>query len=208
MNALLAFSRLVDKLNTFVGKSVTWLTLVVVLVSAGNATVRKVLHTSSNAWLELQWYLFGAIFLLASGYTLLKNEHVRVDILAQKLSQRAQIWIEILGVIFFLMPACVLIMWLSWPVFVDSYVTNEMSSNSGGLIRWPVKLLIPVGFFLLVLAGLSHLIKCIAFLLGKGPDPRERDRAKTAEEELAEQIAREAQAREAAAARAAAGEAR
>lgn len=208
MNALLAFSRLVDKLNTFVGKSVTWLTLVVVLVSAGNATVRKVLHTSSNAWLELQWYLFGAIFLLASGYTLLKNEHVRVDILAQKLSQRAQIWIEILGVIFFLMPACVLIMWLSWPVFVDSYVTNEMSSNPGGLIRWPVKLLIPVGFFLLVLAGLSHLIKCIAFLLGKGPDPRERDRAKTAEEELAEQIAREAQAREAAAARAAAGEAR
>ncbi|AZG07657.1 TRAP transporter small permease subunit [Pigmentiphaga sp. H8] len=198
MNALLAFSRLVDKLNQLVGKAVTWLTLVVVVVSAGNAIVRKVFHTSSNAWLELQWYLFGAIFLLAAGYTLLKNEHVRVDIVAQKLSQRTQIWIEILGVVLFLMPACVLIMWLSWPVFVDSFVTNEQSSNPGGLVRWPVKLLIPVGFFLLVLAGLSHLIKCVAFLMGKGPDPRERERGKTAEEELAEEIAREAQAREAA----------
>lgn len=197
MNALLAFSRLVDALNQFVGKAVTWLTLVVVLVSAGNAIVRKVFHTSSNAWLELQWYLFGAIFLLAAGYTLLKNEHVRVDIVAQKLSQRTQIWIEILGVVLFLMPACVLIMWLSWPVFVDSFVTDEQSSNPGGLVRWPVKLLIPVGFFLLVLAGLSHLIKCVAFLMGKGPDPRERDRGKTAEEELAEEIAREAQDREA-----------
>ena len=199
MNALLAFSRLVDALNQFVGKAVTGLTLVVVLVSAGNAIVRKVFHTSSNAWLELQWYLFGAIFLLAAGYTLLKNEHVRVDIVAQKLSQRTQIWIEILGIVLFLMPACVLIMWLSWPVFVDSFVTDEQSSNPGGLVRWPVKLLIPVGFFLLVLAGLSHLIKCVAFLMGKGPDPRERDRGKTAEEELAEEIAREAQAREAAA---------
>jgi TRAP-type mannitol/chloroaromatic compound transport system permease small subunit len=202
MNALLAFSRLVDKLNTLVGKAVTWLTLVVVLVSAGNAIVRKVFHTSSNAWLELQWYLFGAIFLLAAGYTLLKNEHVRVDIVAQKLSQRTQIWIEIFGVLFFLLPACILIMWLSWPVFVDSYVTNEQSSNPGGLVRWPVKLLIPVGFLLLVLAGISHLIKCVAFLTGTGPDPRERERGKTAEEELAEEIAREAQAREAAAAQA------
>jgi len=202
MNALLAFSRAVDRLNTLVGKAVTWLTLVVVFVSAGNATVRKVFHTSSNAWLELQWYLFGAIFLLAAGYTLLKNEHVRVDILAQKLSQRTQIWIEVFGVIFFLLPACVLIMWLSWPVFVDSYVTHEMSSNSGGLVRWPVKPLIPVGFLLLVLAGISHLIKCVAFLMGRGPDPRERERAKSAEEELAEEIAREAQAREAAAAQA------
>lgn len=199
MNALLAFSRLVDRLNLLVGKAVTWLTLVVVVVSAGNAVVRKVFHTSSNAWLELQWYLFGAIFLLAAGYTLLKNEHVRVDIVAQKLSQRTQIWIEVLGVMFFLLPACVLIMWLSWPVFVDSFVTDEQSSNPGGLVRWPVKLLIPVGFCLLVLAGLSHLIKCVAFLMGKGPDPRERDRGKSAEEELAEEIAREAQAREAAA---------
>ncbi|MDX3907311.1 MAG: TRAP transporter small permease subunit [Pigmentiphaga sp.] len=198
MNALLAFSRLIDRVNLFVGKAVTWLTLVVVVVSAGNAIVRKVLHTSSNAWLELQWYLFGAIFLLASGYTLLKNEHVRVDIVAQKLSKRTQIWIEIFGVLLFLLPACILIMWLSWPVFVDSYVTNEQSSNPGGLVRWPVKLLIPVGFFLLVLAGISHLIKCVAFLMGKGPDPRDRDGAKSAEEELAEEIAREARAREAA----------
>lgn len=198
MQPLLALSRLIDAINTVVGKAVTWLTLLVVLVSAGNAVVRKVLHTSSNAWLELQWYMFGAMFLLAAGYTLLNNEHVRVDVLASRLSRRKQIWIEVFGVIFFLMPACLLITWLSWPVFMDSLVTNEQSSNPGGLIRWPVKLLIPVGFALLVLAGLSHLIKCVAFLTGAGPDPLLKDNDKSAEEKLAEEIAAEAQAREAA----------
>ncbi|WP_459614515.1 TRAP transporter small permease subunit [Bordetella sp. 2513F-2] len=198
MKALLALSRGIDALNLRVGRAVTWVTLLVVLVSAGNAVVRKVFQTSSNAWLELQWYMFGAIFLLAAGYTLLKNEHVRVDILSSMLSRRKQIWIEIFGVVFFLLPACGLIMYLSWPVFMDSYLSNEQSSNSGGLVRWPVKLLIPVGFALLVLAGVSHLIKCVGYLRGQCPDPTAREAGKTAEQELAEQIAREAQAREAA----------
>lgn len=199
MNALLVFSRLIDALNQRVGTLVTWITLVVVLISAGNAVVRKVFHTSSNAWLELQWYLFGALFLLAAGYTLLKNEHVRVDILSSRLSRRAQMGIEIFGVLFFLLPACTLILWLSWPMFMDSWTTNEQSSNTGGLVRWPIKLMIPVGFALLVLAGVSHLIKCVGFLTGRCPDPTAKDEGPTAEQQLADEIAREAQAREAAA---------
>jgi TRAP-type mannitol/chloroaromatic compound transport system permease small subunit len=198
MKALLALSRAIDALNVRVGKAVTWVTLLVVLVSAGNAIVRKVFGTSSNAWLELQWYMFGAMFLLTAGYTLLQNEHVRVDILSSQLSKRTQIYIEIFGLLFFLFPMAIVIMYLSWPMFMDSYITNEQSSNSGGLVRWPVKLMIPIGFGLLVLAGVSRLIKCIAFLRGQGPDPLARGAAKTAEELLAEEIAREAQEREAA----------
>jgi len=198
MQALLALSRLIDAINNRVGQAVTWLTLLVVLVSACNAVVRKAFNVSSNAWLELQWYLFGAMFLLAAGYTLLRNEHVRVDILAQRLSRRTQVKIEIFGVLCFLLPACTLIMWLSWPMFMDSYLSHEQSSNSGGLLRWPVKLLIPVGFGLLVAAGVSHLIKCVGYLTGRCPDPMSRGEGKTAEEELAEEIAREAQARQAA----------
>jgi TRAP-type mannitol/chloroaromatic compound transport system permease small subunit len=193
MRGLLALSRLIDAVNGAVGRSISWLILVVVLVSAGNAISRKFLHSSSNAWLELQWYLFGALFLLASGYTLLKNDHVRVDILAQKLSKRKQIWIEIFGIVFFLMPMALVIMWFGWPMFWDSWVSNETSSNSGGLIRWPVKLLIPVGFCLLIAAGVSHLIKCAAFLRGLGPDPTRRE-GRTAEEEFAEEIAQQAAA--------------
>lgn len=195
MRILLALSRFIDAISLRVGQAIMWVTLIVVFISAGNAIVRKVLHVSSNAWLEVQWYMFGAVFLLTAGYTLLKNEHVRVDVFSSKLSQRKQIYIEIFGVLFFLLPMAVLIMWLSWPMFMDSYVTNEQSSNSGGLVRWPVKLLIPVGFGLLVLAGISHLIKCIGFLAGMCPDPREREKTMTAEEELALEIAREAQAR-------------
>lgn len=198
MKSLLSLARLIDAINTRVGKAVIWLTLLMTLVSAGNAVVRKIFNSSSNAWLELQWYLFGAIFLLASGYTLLQNGHVRVDILSSRLSKRTQIWIEIFGVVFFLMPACLLILWLSWPMFVDSYLSNEQSSNTGGLVRWPVKLLIPAGFLLLVLAGVSHLIKCAAFLMGRAPDPTDVHPGKSAEEELAEEIARETREREAA----------
>lgn len=196
MNALLALSRLIDAINTVVGRCVMWLTLVVVLVSAGNAVVRKAFQISSNAWLEMQWYLFGAIFLLAAGYTLLRNEHVRVDVLSSRLSRRKQIYIDIFGVIFFLMPACLLIAYLSWPMFMDSFLNNEQSSNTGGLVRWPVKLLIPVGFALLILAGLSHLIKCIGFLMGKCPDPGARSSDISAEEALALEIAEEARLRE------------
>jgi len=149
MKPLLTLARAIDTLNLRVGRAVIWLTLVVVLVSAANAVIRKVFNVSSNAWLELQWYLFGAMFLLASGYTLLQNGHVRVDILSARLSRRAQIGIEIFGILCFLLPAAGVILVLSWPMFWDSFVTGEGSSNTGGLLRWPVKLLIPVGFLLL-----------------------------------------------------------
>jgi len=182
MRSLLALSRAIDRLNEWVGRLAIWLVLVVVLVSAGNAVLRKTLSLSSNAWLELQWYLFGSIFLLMAGYTLLRNGHVRVDILSGRLSRRGQIAVEIFGVIFFLLPMAVLILVLSWPMFVEAWVSNETSSNAGGLVRWPAKLLIPVGFSLLVMAALSHLIKCVGFLLGQCPDPTAR--AGPSEEEL------------------------
>ncbi|MGB6242288.1 MAG: TRAP transporter small permease subunit [Castellaniella sp.] len=198
MNTLLALSRAIDAINRRVGQAVTWLILIAVIVSATNATVRKIFNLSSNAWLELQWYLFGGVFLLAAGYTLLKNEHVRVDVLATHLSRRTQLYIEIFGVLFFLLPMAGMIMWLSWPFFMDAFVNHEQSSNAGGLIRWPAKILIPIGFALLVAAGLSHLIKCIGCLRGLCPDPRDTHVGKSAEEELAEQIAQEAAQREAA----------
>lgn len=195
MKALLAVSRLIDTINQFVGRAVTWLILLVVLISATNAVIRKAFNVSSNAWLELQWYLFGAIFLLASGYTLLKNEHVRVDVLSQRLSARTRAKIEIFGVLFFLLPAAVLIMWLSWPMFMDSFLRNEHSSNAGGLLRWPAKLIIPIGFALLIAAGISHAIKNLGFLLGACPDPLGKLQGKSPEELLAEEIALAAQAR-------------
>src|SRR5690625_3455252 len=171
MHFLLTCSSLIDRLNRTVGRSVAWLTLIVVLVSAINAVVRKTFNVSSNAWLELQWYLFGAIFLLSSGYTFLRNEHVRVDVISQNFSRRVQIYIEIFGVVFFLLPAFGLVFWLSIPYFYRSLVMWELSSNTGGLIRWPVKILIPLGFGLLLLSGISHLIKCFGFLLVQAPDP-------------------------------------
>jgi len=199
MRCLLLFSSWIDRLTIHIGKAVTWLTLIVVLVSAGNAIIRKVFMTSSNAWLELQWYLFGAIFLLAAGYTFLNNEHVRVDVLASKLSRRTQVKIDIFGVLLFMLPACLLVFWLSIPYFVEAWQLNEQSSNTGGLVRWPAKLLIPVGFGLLILSGISHLIQCVGFLRGLCPDPATRLRGnKTAEEALAEDIRREAERMEAA----------
>ncbi len=188
MKLLLKLSRWIDTLNTTVGRAITWLVLIVTLVSAGNAVMRKLFSLSSNAWLELQWYLFGAIFLLAAGFTFLRNEHVRVDVLSQKLPERVQVGIEIFGVLFFLLPAACLVLWLSIPFFWDSLITHELSSNTNGLIRWPAKLLIPVGFALLILAGLSHLIKCIGFLRGVCDNPMQVSGSKSAEEALAEDI--------------------
>ncbi len=172
MRTLLAFSRAIDAVSRWVGHSVMWLTLLVVLISAGNAVARKLFNLSSNAWLEIQWYLFGTIFLLAAGYSLLRGDHVRVDILASRLPRRTQLWIEIFGVVAFLLPFSVLILWLSWPMFWGSFISQEQSSNTGGLVRWPIKLMIPLGFALLSLAGVSHLIKCVACLRGLAPDPR------------------------------------
>ncbi|CAM5791056.1 TRAP transporter small permease subunit [Castellaniella caeni] len=194
MKTLLKISGYIDALNTLVGRAVTWLVLIVALISAGNAVMRKVFNLSSNAWLELQWYLFGAIFLLAAGYTFLRNEHVRVDVLSQKLSERAQVYIEIFGVIFFLLPAACLVLWLSIPFFWESYLTHELSSNTEGLIRWPAKLLIPAGFALLILAGLSHLLKCIGFLRGQCGNPMRVSSGKSDEEKLVEDILAQQQA--------------
>ncbi len=171
MRGLLPLAHAVDRLNLMIGRTVMWLVLVAVLVSAGNATIRYALHTSSNAWLELQWYLFAAVFLLCAGYTLLRNEHIRIDILTARFSKRTRTWIDILGGLLFLLPMAVLIGWLSWPMFVESWVRNEISSDAGGLIRWPARLLIPAGFLLLALQGISEIVKRIAFLLGEGPDP-------------------------------------
>jgi len=174
MKLLLAFSRGVDALNERIGRLVLWLVLVMVLVSSGNAISRYLLNASSNAWLELQWYLFAAVFLLCSGYTLRHNEHIRIDVVSSHLPQRTRIWIDIFGTVFFLLPMSITILWLSWPIFVNAWVSGEMSSNAGGLIRWPARMLVPAGFLLLTLQGLSELVKRIAFLRGLIPDPVEK----------------------------------
>jgi len=188
VNGLLSLSRAIDAINERIGKTVYWLILVAVLVSALNAVVRKTFNMSSNAFLEAQWYMFSAVFLLCAPYTLLRNEHIRIDVLAGKLSKRAQTWIDVFGTLFFLLPMAALILWLSWPVFVMAYERGEVSTNAGGLIIWPARLLVPVGFFLLMLQGVSELIKRLAFLQGLIPDPTEKVLSKSAEEELAEAI--------------------
>ena len=190
MSLLLSLSRLIDRVTERIGHALYWLILVTVLISAANAVVRKAFNYSSNSYLETQWYLFSAAFLGAAGYTLLRNEHVRIDVIAGRLSRRAQVWIDILGTIFFLMPMAVLIGWLAWPLFVDAYVRNEVSTNAGGLTIWPARLLVPVGFFLLAMQGISELIKRIAFLMGLAPDPAEKPHEKTLEEQLAQDILR------------------
>jgi len=190
LNALLAFSRLVDRATDRLGHTIYWLVLAAVLISAANAVVRKAFNYSSNSFLEIQWYLFSVIFLFLAGYTLKNNEHVRIDIITGRLSARTRAAIDIFGTLFFLLPMAILIMRLSWPVFVDAYVRNEVSTNAGGLIIWPARLLVPVGFFLLIVQALSELIKRIAFLKGLVPDPGEKIVEKTAEELLAEEILR------------------
>jgi TRAP-type mannitol/chloroaromatic compound transport system permease small subunit len=174
MKLLLALSRAIDALNTRVGRVVLWLVLVMALVSSANAVSRYLLSASSNAWLELQWYLFAAVFLLCAGYTLLHNEHIRIDVVSSRLSRRTQVWIDVFGTVFFLLPMSAFILWLSWPVFVNAWVSHEMSSNAGGLIRWPARLLVPAGFCLLTLQGVSELIKRVAFLKGLIPDAVEK----------------------------------
>lgn len=179
MNGLLAVSRLIDALNERVGKGVGWLILAAVLVSSINALIRYTFDNSSNAWLEAQWYLFATVFLLASGYTLQRNEHVRIDVVTSRFSPRTRAWIDIFGTIFFLLPMALIIMRLSWPMFIDSFQRMELSSDAGGLIRWPVKLMIPLGFLLLSLQGLSEMIKRIAFLCGLIADPGEKGGAES-----------------------------
>ena len=191
MKMLLGLSRAIDALNEQIGKLTYWLILAAVLISAGNAIVRYAFNRSSNSWLEIQWYLFSFVFLFCAGYTLLHNQHVRIDILTGHLPGRAKAWIDILGTVFFLLPMAVAIMWLSWPVFVDAWQSNEVSTNAGGLLVWPARLMVPGGFLLLVLQGVSELIKRIAFLRGLIPDPAEKDEGPTDEELLAEQLRKE-----------------
>jgi TRAP-type mannitol/chloroaromatic compound transport system permease small subunit len=194
MQALLKFSRAVDWLNAQVGKYVIWLILGSTLISAVNAAVRKTFDVSSNAYLEAQWYLFATAFLLASGYTLLNGEHVKIDVISHRLSKRAQIWIDVFGFVVFLTPVCAAVLFFGVPFFLQGYRSGEMSSNAGGLIRWPVYLMMPLGFALLLLQGWSELIKRIAFLKGLIEDPTQKKVEKTAEEELAEAIRLRAEA--------------
>ena len=191
MKLLLCLSRAIDALNEHVGRLTYWLILAAVLISAGNAVVRYSVNMSSNAWLEIQWYLFSFVFLFCAGYTLLHNQHVRIDVISGQLSGRARAWIDIFGTIFFLMPMAIAIMWLSWPVFLDAYLSGEVSTNAGGLTVWPGRLMLPIGFFLLILQGVSELIKRIAFLRGVIPDPTEKDEGPTDEELLAEALRKE-----------------
>jgi TRAP-type mannitol/chloroaromatic compound transport system permease small subunit len=190
MQALLKFSKAIDWVNTQVGKYVIWLILASTVISAVNAVMRKSFNMSSNAYLEVQWYLFAAAFLLAAGYTLLNGEHVKIDVISGHLSKRAQIGIDIFGFIFFLTPVCIAVLVYGIPFFINGFRSNEMSSNAGGLIRWPVYLMMPLGFTLLLLQGWSELIKRIAFLKGLIDDPTHKKVEKTAEEELAEEIRR------------------
>ncbi|WP_183964193.1 TRAP transporter small permease subunit [Quisquiliibacterium transsilvanicum] len=203
MHALMKFSRAIDWLNAQVGRFVIWLIFAATAISAINAIVRKVFDTSSNAYLEAQWYLYAWSFLAAAGFTLLHREHVRIDVLNSRLPKRVQVWIDIVGFALFLTPLCLVVLWLSFPVVVQMYETGEMSGNPGGLIRWPVWLALPVGFLLLMLQGWSELIKRIAFLRGEGPDPMGRLTDKSAEAELMEALRRQNEAGDAGAAGAA-----
>ena len=191
MKLLLGLSRAIDALNEQIGKLTYWLILAAVLISTGNALMRYTFNMSSNAWLEIQWYLFSFVFLFCAGYTLLHNQHVRIDVISANLSGRGRALIDILGTLLFLLPMAIAIMWLSWPVFLDAYRSNEISANAGGLLIWPGRLMLPVGFFLLVLQGFSELIKRIAFLRGLIPDPAEKDEGPTDEELLAAELRKE-----------------
>jgi TRAP-type mannitol/chloroaromatic compound transport system permease small subunit len=170
MNAMLKVSHLIDGLNDRLGRGLMWLILAAVLISAGNAIVRKAFDMSSNALLEIQWYLFASVFMLGSGFAFLKNAHVRIDFISNHLSAKTRNLIDMVGIVVFLFPLCYMLIVISWPLFVNAWNSGEMSQNAGGLIRWPMYALIPLGFMLLALQGLSELIKRAAFIAGLAPD--------------------------------------
>jgi len=186
VTALLQISRIIDAITERIGKLVMWLILAAVVISAGNAMMRKAFDIGSNAYLEIQWYLFSAVFMLGSGYVFLRNAHVRIDFISGKLSKRTNAIIDALGMVVFVIPLCLILISLSWPVFERAWVSGEMSQNAGGLIRWPVQLLIPLGFSLLLVQSVSELIKRVAFVRGLIPEPFSEDPgAKAAEADQA-----------------------
>jgi TRAP-type mannitol/chloroaromatic compound transport system permease small subunit len=191
MKGLLSLSALIDRVNEIIGKAMGAAILLAVLVSAGNAVVRKVFSNSSNAWLELQWYLFGAAFMLAAAYTLKQNEHIRVDIFYASRSRRTQHWIDLFGHVVFLMPFVVLMVWMLVPYALRAFQNGEVSTNAGGLIIWPARMLLAAGFVLLALQGVSEIIKKIAVMRGVIPDPTPFITAKEAAEMEAKALARE-----------------
>lgn len=188
MNTMLRLAGGIDTVNERIGRVTIWLVLVVVLISAGNAVSRFAFNLSSNSMLEIQWYLFSAIFLFCAAYVLKRNEHIRIDVIAGRLSERAQNWIDVFGIIVFLLPMAIMIGWLSWPVFMNAWNSGELSPNPGGLVRWPVRVMMPIGFALLILQAISELIKRVAFLTGNGPNPLQKEKGPSAEEELAAEI--------------------
>ena len=196
MSFLLQISRLIDAISELIGKMAMWLILAATLISTGNALIRKIFGTSSNAWLEIQWYLFAAVFMLGGGYAFLRNAHVRIDFISSKFTDRTRNWIDIGGILVFLFPLCYMMVTLGWPLFINALESGEMSSNSGGLIRWPVYALIPLGFALLFVQGISELIKRFAFLNGQGPDVLSHSGPSEAEM-LAQEIAEQEKARQA-----------
>ncbi len=195
MQALLKLSRSIDWLNARIGRYAIWFIFAATVISAVNAVIRKVFNYSSNGFLEVQWYLFAWSFLVAAGYTLLKREHVRIDVLNSRLPKKLQLAIEIFGLIFFLTPVCIMVLYYVFPLTIQMIRTGEMSNNPGGLIRWPVWLALPIGFSLLLLQGWSELIKCIAFALGRGPDPTIKPDDKADEQALIEALRNEAAAK-------------
>lgn len=195
MTPLLKLSDLIDRFNEFLGKVIMWLVLAAVVISTTNAIIRKAFDISSNAWLEIQWYLFAGVFMLGAGYVLLKNAHVRIDFISSRLSKRTNAIIDLLGLIIFTIPLAVVLVDLSWPLFTRALQSGEMSANAGGLIRWPVILLVPVGFAVLALQGLSELIKRIAFLTGHRKEPFSVEEGQSDEEKLAAELAAEAEAK-------------
>jgi TRAP-type mannitol/chloroaromatic compound transport system permease small subunit len=174
MRVLLWLARAIDALNESIGRSVKWLVLLATLVSAGNAALRYGFDLSSNAWLELQWYLFALIFLLGAGYTLKHNGHVRIDVIYNRLGHRGQAWIDLFGSVIFLLPMAGLMAWFSWAMFAEAWAIQETSADSGGLLRWPIKLALPLGFGLLFLQGVAEIIKRIAMLRGLLPFTTDR----------------------------------
>lgn len=195
MAPFLSLSRLIDQLSTWVGKLTMWLILAVTLISSGNAIVRKAFDVSSNGLLEIQWYLFAAVFMMGAGYGFLKNSHVRIDFISSLLSDRTRNWVDVFGILFVLFPFCILLITLSWPSFMGAYQNGEMSQNAGGLIRWPVYMLVPLGFSLLMLQGVSELIKRVAYLRGLIPDPIGGEAAKSDDQKHIEELERVAAAR-------------